>query len=47
VNTAPVDSAEVEFGLKFSGKGTIFVVEASTEATLSVKLTLKPTTQDP
>ena len=39
---APVDTAEVEFGLKFSGKGTIFVVEASAEATLSVRLTLKP-----
>ena len=33
------DAVEVEFGLKFSGKGNVIVAEASGEATLKVKLT--------
>jgi hypothetical protein len=32
-------STEVEFGLQFTAKGTIYVVEAQAEASLNVKLT--------
>jgi Trypsin-co-occurring domain 1 len=31
-------SAEISLGLKFTAKGTLFVAETSTEATLSLKL---------
>jgi hypothetical protein len=40
---SPVDSAEIEFGLEASGKGTIYVVETTGTATFKVKLTLTPT----
>lgn len=32
------DKVEVEFGLRFSAKGSVIVAEASAEATLKVKL---------
>jgi hypothetical protein len=38
--TAPVESAVIEFGLSFTGKGKLYVVEAEIEATLKVTLTL-------
>lgn len=36
----PLKSAELEFGLGATGKGKIYVVETSAEATFKVKLTL-------
>jgi hypothetical protein len=39
---APVESAEVEFGLQLSSKGTVYVFEAGAQATLIVRLTVKP-----
>lgn len=35
------DSAEFEFGLSLTGKGTIYVVQTEAEATFKVKLTYK------
>jgi hypothetical protein len=32
-------NAEVEFGLSFTGKGNIYVVETSAQASLKVKIT--------
>jgi hypothetical protein len=40
VANAPVQEAEVSFGLTFSGKGTLYLVASSLEASLSVKLTI-------
>ena len=39
---SPVTSAELEFGLEVSGKGTIYVVETTGTATFKVKLALTP-----
>jgi hypothetical protein len=36
----PVKSAEVEFGLGATGKGTVYVVETSVNATFKIKLSL-------
>jgi hypothetical protein len=35
------DSAQVEFGLQFTGKGTLFVVESEAQASLKVTLSFK------
>jgi hypothetical protein len=40
---SPIASAEIEFGLEATGKGTIYVVETTGTATFKVKLTLGPT----
>jgi len=37
-----IESAEVELGLGFEAEGNLFVTKATAEATLKVKLTLKP-----
>ena len=39
---SPVQQAEVELGLQLSGKGQLFVVQGSAEATLKVKLVISP-----
>jgi hypothetical protein len=39
---APVESAEVEFGLQITSKGTVYVFEAGAQATLLVRLKVKP-----
>ena len=36
------ESAEIEFGISFTAKGSIYVAEAEAEATFKVKLTFKP-----
>jgi hypothetical protein len=40
--TAPVESAEVELGLQFTGKGRLYIVETEAQAVIRVKLVLKP-----
>jgi hypothetical protein len=39
---APVESAEVEFGLQLSSKGSVYIFEAGAQATLVVRLTVNP-----
>jgi hypothetical protein len=39
-DAAPVESAVVELGLSFTGKGKLYVVEAEVEATLKITITL-------
>jgi hypothetical protein len=38
------DTAEVELGLKFTAKGSVYVVEATGEASLRIKLSFKHAT---
>jgi hypothetical protein len=42
LKTAPVESAEVELGLQFTGKGKLYVVESEAQAAIRVKLALRP-----
>lgn len=42
LESAPVESGEVEFGLQFTGKGTVYVMEAGAGAAFTVRLTVKP-----
>ena len=35
------ESAEVEFGVSFTGKGSVYLVESSAQASLKVKVTWK------
>ena len=42
VRDAPVESAELEFGLQFSAKGTIYVVETQGQGAIQVRLNVKP-----
>jgi hypothetical protein len=37
----PPESAEIELGLQFTAKGTVYVVESQGSATIKVKLTYK------
>jgi Trypsin-co-occurring domain 1 len=43
LKTAPVESAEVELGLQFTGKGRLYIVESEAQAAIRVTLMLKPT----
>ncbi len=36
-----VEKGEIELGFSFEGEGNLYIVKAKTEATLTVKLTLK------
>ncbi len=36
-----IESVEVEFGVSFTAKGSIYVAQAETEATIKVKLVIK------
>jgi hypothetical protein len=36
------NNVEIEFGLCFTGKGNVYVVQAEAEATIKVKLTFDP-----
>jgi len=40
---SPVESAELEFGLQFTAKGKLYVVETEAQGSIRVKLTVKPT----
>jgi hypothetical protein len=42
VQNLPLESAELEFGLQFTAKGNLYVVEAEAGAAVRVKLTVKP-----
>jgi hypothetical protein len=42
LKTAPVESAEVELGLQFTGKGRLYIVESEAQAAIKVKLVLQP-----
>jgi hypothetical protein len=42
VRDTPVESAELEFGLQFSAKGTIYVVETQGQGSIRIKLNVKP-----
>jgi hypothetical protein len=42
IKDAPVDSAEVEFGLQFTGKASVYVVEVETQGALRVTLHVEP-----
>jgi hypothetical protein len=37
-----VESAEIELGLQFTGKGRLYVVESELQAAMTVRLTLRP-----
>ncbi len=39
---APVSSGEIEFGLQFTASGTVYVVDASAAASVTVRLTVLP-----
>ena len=41
-NVKGCSSAELEFGLEVSGKGTVYVVETSAQAAFKIKLTFDP-----
>ena len=43
----PVKTAELEFGLGATGKGKLYVVETSVDATFKVKLTLALAREEP
>ncbi len=42
IRDAPVESAELEFGLQFTGKGSVYVVETETQGAIRVALTVSP-----
>jgi hypothetical protein len=37
-----IEKGEIELGFSFEGEGNLYIVKTKTEATLTVKLTLKP-----
>ena len=39
---APVETGQIEFGLQFTAKGNVYVLEAGAGATMTVTLTTKP-----
>lgn len=39
---APVDSGQIQFGLQFTTKGSVYILEAGAGATLTVTLTTAP-----
>jgi hypothetical protein len=43
---APVAGAQAEFGVQFTGKGRLYVVEAGADAALTITLTLRPAEDD-
>ncbi|QDU06231.1 hypothetical protein V6x_59830 [Gimesia chilikensis] len=43
IDKAGADSADLELGLQFTAKGSIYVVETEGNASLKIKLTFKPT----
>jgi hypothetical protein len=42
LGTSPVESAELEFGVRFTGKGSLYVVETEALAAVKVKLAVRP-----
>lgn len=44
IKDAPVEQAELEFGLQFSAKGRLYVVDLSAQSAIKVKLTVTPGT---
>lgn len=40
IKDAPVETAQLEFGLQFSGKGRLYVVEAEAQSAIKVTLTV-------
>lgn len=42
IKDAPVESAELQFGLQFTGKGSIYVVETETQGAVQVTLKITP-----
>jgi hypothetical protein len=41
-NAVSVEKVELEMGLKLSGEGKVFITKASAEASITVKIVLKP-----
>jgi Trypsin-co-occurring domain 1 len=47
IKDAPVDSAKLEFGLQFTAKGRLYVVESEAQSAIKVTLDVTPHRQDP
>jgi Trypsin-co-occurring domain 1 len=44
---SPVESAELEFGLQFTAKGKLYIVETEAQGSIRVQLTVKPRERPP